>query len=311
MYGPLTDADFVPLSMDRRDEYSALFAASAQKASDYSFVNIWGWSEERRYEWAFRDGLCWLRLTNVSPPEYWAPVGNWDRDWSSALEGLFPNGAAFSRVPEVLADMWRGIQSVELEEQRSQWEYLYDRDRLVSLSGNLMHKKKNLLAQFQKLYDYRYDPICPARLGDIRALQAEWLAWRGGDESPGLAAENTAVARVLDKWEELDGLLGGCISVKDEASGERKIIAYTIAEDLGDGSVVIHFEKGIDSYKGVYQAINQMFLANAPQFTTVNREQDMGSEGIRRAKESYHPTGFLKKYQVRFTGPAGTAGAAN
>ena len=66
--------------------------------------------------------------------------------------------------------------------------------------------------------------------------------------------------------------------------------------------MVIHFEKGLDSYKGVYQAINQQFLANTSGFEIVNREQDMGSPGIRQAKESYNPVGFLKKYKVRWQG---------
>jgi hypothetical protein len=81
------------------------------------------------------------------------------------------------------------------------------------------------------------------------------------------------------------------------------MVGYTIAEDLGDRTVVIHFEKGIDRYKGVYQAVNQMFLAhNAQRFDTVNREQDMGMPGLRRAKETYHPVRFLKKYLIRLRG---------
>jgi hypothetical protein len=167
---------------------------------------------------------------------------------------------------------------------------------MVSLSGNKMHKKKNLLNQFRKLYQYTYAPICAKRLGLIRGMQQEWCEWRGCEESPGLIAENIAIARVLDQWENLPGILGGSLSV------EGKTIAYTVAEDLGNGTVVIHFEKGLDSYKGVYQAINQQFLANTSGFETVNREQDMGSPGIRQAKESYNPVGFLKKYKVRWLG---------
>ncbi|MDR3265787.1 MAG: phosphatidylglycerol lysyltransferase domain-containing protein, partial [Synergistaceae bacterium] len=150
--------------------------------------------------------------------------------------------------------------------------------------------------QFKKLYNYTCAPICPKSIDGIRAMQTEWCEWRGCEESPGLVAENIAIARVLQEWEKLPGLLGGWLAV------DGKIVAYTIAEDLGDGTVVIHFEKGLDSYKGVYQAINQMFLAGAEGFSVVNREQDMGSDGIRQAKESYGPAGFLKKYKIRWLG---------
>jgi hypothetical protein len=294
--GPLI---FAPLSMDLRENYSALFALCAEKASDYTFINIWGWSEERRYEWAFDDGLCWLRLTNDPQPVYWAPVGNWDRsDWAEVLSRTVIPGTVFERTPQVLADIWTQCLPgrVQLEEQRSEWEYLYSHEQMVSLSGNKMHKKKNLLNQFVKLYDYDYTPICSKRIAEIRAMQQEWCEWRGCEESPGLVAENIAIERVLEQWENLRGILGGCLSV------DGKIIAYTVAEDLGNGTVVIHFEKGLDSYKGVYQAINQMFLSHTPNFDIVNREQDMGSPGIRQAKESYNPVDFLKKYKVRWLG---------
>jgi hypothetical protein len=290
---------FTPLSMTRKEEYSALFALSSEKASDYSFINIWGWSEERRYEWAFDHDLCWLRLANDTGPVYWAPVGNWDRpDWAEVLGNAVAPGTVFERVPQVLANIWtEQLQGrVRLEEQRSEWEYLYSCEKMISLSGNKMHKKKNLLSQFQKLYNYAYAPICFKCIGVIRDMQQEWCEWRGCEESPGLVAENIAIARVLDQWENLPGILGGSLSV------EGKTIAYTVAEDLGDGTVVIHFEKGLDSYKGVYQAINQMFLAHTSGFETVNREQDMGSPGIRQAKESYNPIGFLKKYRAHWQG---------
>ena len=291
--------DFTPLSMERMEEYSELFALSKEKASDYSFINIWGWSEERRYEWAFGNGLCWLLLTSGVEPVYWAPVGDWDRaDWLELMRGLFAPGTVFERTPQALADIWveRMGEHVRLEEQRSEWEYLYSYKAMATLSGNKMHKKKNLLNQFVKLYDYVYAPICPKCIGVIREMQHEWYEWRGCEESPGLTAENIAIARVLDQWENLPGILGGSLSVGG------KTIAYTVAEDLGNGVVVIHFEKGLDTYKGVYQAINQMFLANTSGFEIVNREQDMGFQGIRQAKESYNPVGFLKKYRVHWLG---------
>jgi len=77
------------------------------------------------------------------------------------------------------------------------------------------------------------------------------------------------------------------------------MVAYTVAEKLTEDSMVIHFEKGDTQYKGVYQAINQMFLAHsASQYKFVNREQDLNDEGLRKAKLSYHPVEFVFKYRV-------------
>ncbi len=80
---------------------------------------------------------------------------------------------------------------------------------------------------------------------------------------------------------------------------DDRLASYTIAEGLPDGTMVIHFEKGDPDYKGSYQAINQIFLENdSSDHCLVNREQDLGNEGLRKAKLSYHPVDFVKKYQL-------------
>ena len=98
---------------------------------------------------------------------------------------------------------------------------------------------------------------------------------------------------MLTHWDDLQGLTGGVIQVED------LIVAYTIAETLSPDTIVVHYEKGCPDYKGVYQAINQMFLAHLDgDYRWVNREQDLGEEGLRKAKLSYNPVHFLKKYRV-------------
>ena len=77
-------------------------------------------------------------------------------------------------------------------------------------------------------------------------------------------------------------------------------MAYTVAERFAPDTLLIHFEKGNPDYKGAYQMINQAFLAHAAGgLRWVNREQDLDDEGLRRAKRSYHPEDFVRKYEVR------------
>lgn len=102
---------------------------------------------------------------------------------------------------------------------------------------------------------------------------------------------------MLQDWERLDGTMGGAVIV------DGKLAAYTVADALTPDTLVIHFEKGNTQYKGIYQAINQMFLTHAANnFTWVNREQDLNDEGLRKAKLSYHPAHFLRKYRVTLAG---------
>ena len=107
--------------------------------------------------------------------------------------------------------------------------------------------------------------------------------------------EHNCIMRILNSWGEVPHLRGGII----EVSGN--IAAYTIGELTGN-SVLIHFEKALTEYSAGYQVINQEFLQHLlkekPKLLTVNREEDLGDEGLRESKLSYHPTDFIRKYKV-------------
>lgn len=282
---------FEPICLTGQDAYRALLGKNPGRASDYSFVNVWGWRDMYGLEWAFEDDLVWLRQTRPETA-YWAPVGRLaGRDWAGLA---FPEGARrFIRVPEELALAWRDGLGAEVNEAREHFDYLYSIEELVELKGNRFHKKKNLLGQFQKAYNHVYQPLTPDCVEEAIEMQERWCAARGCESEETLAAENEAIIRVLQSWDRLTGLLGGAIHVDGEMA------AYTVAEILTPDTIVIHFEKGQTRFKGIYQAMNQMFLANAGLgYRYVNREQDLGEEGLRKAKLSYNPVDFVKKYEV-------------
>ncbi|WP_461208811.1 DUF2156 domain-containing protein [Desulfocurvus sp. DL9XJH121] len=287
--------EFSPVSLDRQEEYRRCFAQCPQKASDYSFINIWGWAEHYGLEWYFGESHVWLRQTK---PEtvYWAPVGPWDRiEWKNCT--TIPQCGPFTRVPEDLALRWQEAfgEGAELVEARGHWDYIYSVPELAALPGNRFHKKKNLLNQFVKKYDYTYHAMTPDCVEAALDMQEEWFGWRDEESQATLAAENTAIHRVLQHWDQLGGVFGGVIEVEGHQA------AYTVAERLADDTLVVHFEKGHTGFKGVYQAISKLFLENeAGDYALVNREQDLGDPGLRKAKESYNPVSYLKKFEVRF-----------
>jgi len=287
--------DFLSLDLEGRKKYLALWNHCPEHASDYSYINLFAWNAERGYEWAFDGGLCWL--TTTTPERVpWAPVGPWfSVDWPDLLERCFPESTIFQRVPETLAlylkEQLNG--KVRIKEDPSEGEYIYSIPELIELPGKQFHKKKNLLNQFLREYEHSYIEITQGIIEEILRVQHDWCLWKNCDGSSGLKAENEAIARVLGSWKGLGGLFGGALIVKD------RIVAYTIAEEVDPENIIIHFEKGLTEYKGVYQAINQIFLEKScSSFKWVNREQDMGNEGLRKAKLSYNPTRILKKYQV-------------
>ncbi len=287
--------NFEPIRLEQQDAYHDHLARCRQIASDYSFANLFGWGPEFGLEWAWRDDLVWIRQ-HRPVTALWAPVGDWAAvDWASRLADLADTAGRVIRIPEALTEIWRGAlpDGSRFQESRGQWDYLYRIEDLVELKGNRFHKKKNLVNQFRKNYPFEYLDFGPQMVDQALAMQEDWCSWRDCESHDTLAAENRAIARILDQWRQFKGLTGGAVRV------EETLVAYTIAERMPDRSIVIHFEKGNPEYKGSYQAINQLFLENVDQATgRVNREQDLDNEGLRKAKMSYHPVDFVKKYEL-------------
>jgi len=286
---------FEPIQLQQQSAYLKFLDTCPTKASDYSFVNLWGWADIYGLEWAWLSDLIWIRQTR---PEtlYWAPVGNWDIvGWKQTLKENFSSSTQFGRIPKELLALWQQVDDRELVAQpsRRHWDYLYSVADLVELKGRKYHKKKNLLNQFTKNYDYDFLFLDSGNVDLTTQMQADWCTWRDCAAEEVLDSENRAILKILDNWEHFDRLMGGALMV------DSRMVAYTVAEALADDSLLIHFEKGNAGYKGVYQAINQIFLKEAGQpYPIVNREQDLGSEGMRKAKMSYHPIEFIEKFSV-------------
>jgi hypothetical protein len=280
---------FEPLSLDHQGAYLRLL--KQRSASDYSFVNLFGWTQAYGLELAFNGELALIRDKSGC---YWAPVGDWTAiDW----RGLLEPGDCFTRVPAELVAVWRcqGL-AFTAEPAREHFDYLYNVSDLIELKGNRYHKKKNLLSQFTKNYAYEYAPLTAALIPSLLDSQFSWCRYHDCESDESLEAEQDAIVRVLEHWDALKGVCGGAIVVDGE------VAAFSVAEAYAPDSLIIHFEKGLPAYKGVYQAINQQFLSHNPGFTLVNREQDLGDEGLRKAKLSYQPCGFVEKFTVSFTG---------
>ncbi|WP_326923850.1 DUF2156 domain-containing protein [Desulfonatronum thiodismutans] len=289
--------EFQQITLKDQERYLTFLARCPQITSDYSFANIFGWAVEYGLEWCFEENLVWLRQRRPEPL-LWAPVGDWEGvDWTAFRPWLY--NAAFHRVPEKLTEIWHeafGERMIRTEAP-GQWDYIYSVPELIELKGNRFHKKKNLLRQFQRNYRAVYHALDMDCVERVLEMQSNWCTWKECADSHALEAENTAIERVLQEWDSIPGLMGGALEVEGE------IVAYTVAEALTADTVVIHFEKGNTGVKGVYQAINNLFLADAASgFKYVNREQDLDDEGLRKAKLSYNPICFLKKYGIRFVG---------
>ena len=291
---------FKCVNLDTIPAYLEFWKKTPEKSSDYSSGVLLCWEKALGYQFAFdsAEELVWIK-GGFPEEHYLAPVGDWGAitDWEGIIRARFGDIVQFQLVQEPLVDIWKAEMggAVTAMENRDSWEYLHGVTELTELSGNKYMRKRNRVNQFRKMNPFEYIPITPSVIPRIAEFQREWCeSYREFSGFDSIERESEGIIRgILGNWESLPQLLGGAI----ETMG--RIVAYTIAEDAGSGTVMIHFEKASLSCNAAYQVINKEFLSHVEErFETVNREEDMGDPGLRDAKMSYHPCGFVKKYTV-------------
>jgi hypothetical protein len=175
------------------------------------------------------------------------------------------------------------------------FDYVYYSEKLINLVGKKLHSKRNHINKFKSLYNYEYKKMTPQLAQGCFKKAQEWLTSKYPDKNNSdYISEITALKEVFDNYEKLD-LIGGLVTV------DSKIIAFSIGEKLTENTFVTHIEKADTNFQGAYTLINNEFSKNeCASYEFINREEDMGIEGIRKAKNSYYPDIMIKKYSVIF-----------
>ncbi|HPO50749.1 MAG TPA: phosphatidylglycerol lysyltransferase domain-containing protein, partial [Spirochaetota bacterium] len=179
-------------------------------------------------------------------------------------------------------------------EDRDNFDYLYERSDLSNLAGRRYAGKRNLYTNFINNYQFEFVKYEEIYKEQSLKLAKKWLD-KKGDENGSLYNEYIAISELINNYGKLD-VKGNVLIV------EEKVVGFIFGEKLNDNSFVIHFEKGDGDFKGVYQTINKLFAEREidKNIEFINREQDLGISGIRRAKESYYPVKMIKKYSLSF-----------
>ncbi|MFP4363251.1 MAG: DUF2156 domain-containing protein [Spirochaetia bacterium] len=174
-----------------------------------------------------------------------------------------------------------------VREDRDNFDYLYLRKDLVHLAGRKYHKKRNQIHAFINNYNYEEKRLCDGCETDAMNVLEKWVEGRDDRGDYKAAKEGLEIAHDLN-------LRGAVFYVNGEPAG------YSLGEGLARGKMfAVHFEKAIGNYKGIYQFINKSFAKMLPgHYHHINREQDLGDPGLRQAKMSYRPCGFVKKYKI-------------
>jgi len=252
--------------------------------SEFTFANLYLFRETHQYRIAeLANGLLILTGRDKGIPFFMSPFGLPEKN---TLEGLFHDFHSMKCVsqPQALELSRDGFR---VEEDRDNFDYLYLRENLANLKGRKYSKKRNQIKAFISNYEYEGRPLLEELKQEAFSILEKW---RQGRNDPG---DYSAAREALEYMEELQ-LCGGIYYADGNPA------AYSLGEELMDGrSFVIHFEKAVEGYKGLWQFVNKSFASILPEkYTYINREQDLGSEGLRSAKLSYKPAGFIKKYRA-------------
>jgi hypothetical protein len=276
---------FSEVVLEDRAELHARFQALPDGISELTFANIYLFRDVHRYRVARLEGDLPVISGQDREPSFILPFGLPDEDRLGELFSRF--GVMRCVSPSQAEELSR--MGCRVWEDRDNFDYLYRREDMVGLSGRKFHRKKNLVNLFLRNNTCTGKPLLSEYAGDALAILDTWRQQQG---DPG---DYAAAREALEKMELLQ-LCGGIFYVDDEP------VAYSLGEELARGRMwVTHFEKAVadERYRGIYQYVNQAFVSILPEkYELINREQDLGDPGLRQAKESYKPVGFVKKYRA-------------
>ena len=266
------------------------------------FTGLYMWRELGNTQWAIEDDILYL-------------CAEWHGKFS-AFQPLCKREkipAAISKIIKMFRDCGQnevrfvGLEKFFIEElakfpdanfeissDRNNSDYVYLAQDLINLSGRKFHGKKNHLNQFYKDYpSAEYLPITCEIIPQCREVLKNWYEMHEDPDDIFVGQENKAIQEILDNFDDFK-LKGGAIYLGG------KIVAFTFGEQLNSDTAVIHVEQADPTIRGAYTAINQNFVAHEwANMTYINREEDMGLEGLRQAKESYRPVKLIEKFSAK------------
>lgn len=291
--------EFKPIELADQALIAPLLEAFEPEVSELTFTNLFVWRNHYGTRWCV-DGP-WLLIIEEplhGAPYAMMPVGPAGRR-EVTLRLLDHLAAAGWQEPVIeradaryVAELGEGWT---VEPLRDHFDYVYRTEDLISLAGRKLHSKKNHLNKFRRLHDFEYRALDRETAYGCFELLASWCDMKLCQEDSTVKAECEAAHEALTNLDTLR-LTGGVILI------EGRTVAFSIGEMLNPRTAVVHFEKAETSFDGLYTAMNQQFCENAwAGVPFINREQDLGQEGLRRAKTSYCPDHMVEKFAVRRT----------
>lgn len=282
--------EFRHIVPEDKTEYEKHYKYKYRIASDASFATAYAWAEGYGTTVLFQNDVACLKGKSDSPsPYFMMPVGPGDRtkfikslyDYCHDMNIMFSLHWALKEDIPFIENLFG--DKVKIVSSRDSADYIYETASLLTLSGKKLHAKRNHVNAFKAKYTFDIAGISKSNMDAVCAFVLQHCKTE---------EEKHAMIRMFSNYFQLN-LVGMILYV------DHHVVAVTVGEKITEDTALIHLEKADISYQGAYPAVNQLFVSNFFADTRyINREEDMGIEGLRKAKLSYHPAFLLEKFTV-------------
>ena len=291
--------EFRVIDITDKERITKALSKSQFMGCEYSFANNMAWRRLADSQIAFYKDfyICCSFTTEDGIPRFFLPSGEGSyidvmgamKEYAYSMGKPLRVAGVTDNSLEMLNELFPDSFNVDTDE--GDWDYIYNSADLIALSGRKYHSKRNHLARFNEL-GAEFSIMTEKDFDDCITFSAVEYNNKTDISDHSFIAEQFAINTYFNYFNEL-GLTGGVIRIGGD------VAAFTIGEKLNNETFCVHIEKADTQYNGIYVGINNSFAkAAAAGYKYINREEDLGLEGLRRSKQSYHPAFLLKKYTV-------------
>lgn len=284
--------EFKKIKLCDAPKLNAFLQSTDELTCEISFVNLLLWQPLYNSYFCIEDNILFLKTQSGTNEAYSVPFGDVKTGFEKILKhcnNSYPTvwaqeGRRFREFKNLYGDNYNFI------EHRNEFDYIYNSSNLINLSGKKYHSKRNHISAFSKQFDWHYEDITLQNIKEIKKCAELWYGQYDSPLDGGLITEMHGINLMLDNMENL-GVNGGAIIV------DNAVVAFTLGSPINKSVYDIHIEKAIPGFEAAYAVINREFASrNLNGYKFINRENDLGLEGLRRSKLSYKPEIILPKY---------------
>ena len=284
---------FQKVTLEDKEWINKRLAESDFNGCEYTFSNIFLWGTAYDFKVANHKDFLLIKVGEGKQTLYYFPAGL--GDLKSVLGDLalytqqMGEPLTFGNVTEehkiLIEEVWP--DAFEYKAVREASDYIYSRQKMVTLAGKKLHGKRNHINRFKDNPNWNFEFINEDNITECYGMSIAWSLQHFGGNSPD--SDFCAVQKAFDYFKELD-LIGGLIR------REGQVVAFTMGAPLNSNTFLTHIEKAFHEIQGAYPIMTQQFAQHLPErFEYLNREEDLGIESLRKSKMSYYPEILLEK----------------